>query len=76
MKKAEFLKKLGKHIAKIRKSKGYSQDRLYLEAGFSRGTVSKIENGLVNPQIFTLYKIAKTINVSVSTLISFSEKDL
>ena len=46
--KGTFLKKLGAQVAKTRKSKGYSQDRLYLEAGFSRGTVSKIENGLVD----------------------------
>lgn len=64
----EFLKKLGEHVAKIRKSKGYSQDRLYLEAGFSRGTMSKIENGLVNPQIITLRKIAKTIGVPLKML--------
>ena len=71
MKKSDksFLKKLGTHVARVRKSKGYSQDRLYLEAGFSRGTVSKIENGLVNPQIVTLRKIAKTIGVSLSKLL-------
>jgi len=58
-----YLNRLGKHIAKLRKSKGFSQDRIYLEAGFSRGTISKIENGLVNPQIITLRKIADTIGV-------------
>lgn len=68
-KEARFLKKLGKHIARIRKSKGYSQDRLYLEAGFSRGTASKIENGIVNPQILTLQKIAETIGVPLRTLV-------
>ena len=32
-----FLRELGVHIRKVRRSQGYSQDRLYLEAGFSRG---------------------------------------
>jgi transcriptional regulator with XRE-family HTH domain len=73
---AEFLKKLGKQIAKIRKSKGYSQDRLYLEAGFSRGTSSKIENGLVNPQILTLRKIADTIGVSLSALVEMKGSEV
>lgn len=68
----QFLKQLGSHIARVRKSKGYSQDRLYLEAGFSRGTVSKIENGLVNPQIITLMKIAKTIGIPISVLLDFN----
>ena len=69
----KYLKKLGARIARLRKSKGYSQDRLYLEAGFSRGTVSKIENGIVNPQILTLRKIADTIGVSLKTLVDIEE---
>ena len=66
-----FLKGLGQHIAKVRKSRGYSQDRIYLEGGFSRGTMSKIENGQVSPQIFTLYRIAKIIGVPLKKLIDF-----
>jgi transcriptional regulator with XRE-family HTH domain len=62
--------KLGKHIRRVRKSKGYSQDRLYLEAGFSRGTMSRIENGKVNPTYLTLLKISTTIGVPVKVLVS------
>ncbi len=61
--KSLFLRVLGSHIAKIRKSKGYSQDRLCLEAGFSRGAISKIESGKVEPRISTLALIALTIGV-------------
>lgn len=73
MSKEAFLKKLGAHISKVRKAKGYSQDRLYLEAGFSRGTLSKIENGLVNPQAWTLAVIAKTIGVPLKRLLDFGD---
>lgn len=73
MNKEQFLKKLGLNIARLRKSKGYSQDRLYLEAGFSRGTMSKIENGLVNPQILTLWKIARTIKVPLKKIVEIDE---
>ena len=45
--KRSLLRRLGAQIAKVRARKGYSQDRLYLEAGLARGTMSKIENGLV-----------------------------
>ncbi len=69
MDKKRFLKKLGAHIAKIRKQKGYSQDRLYLEGGFSRGTLSKIENGLTSPEVFTLARIAEVIDVPLKKLI-------
>lgn len=63
---------LGKHIEKVRRSKGYSQDRLYLEAGFSRGTMSRIESGKVNPTYLTLLRIAETIGVPVKKLIDFN----
>lgn len=73
--KARFLKALGKHISRLRQSKGYSQDRLYLEAGFSRGTMSKIENGLVDPKISTLEKIARTIDVPLSKIVDVKTED-
>jgi DNA-binding XRE family transcriptional regulator len=69
-----YLKQLGEHIAQIRKEQDYTQDRLYLEAGFSRGTLSKIERGLVNPQIWTLQIIAKTIGVPLAKLVTISKK--
>ncbi len=51
-----YLKRLGKHIRETRKREGYTQDRIFDEAGFSRGTLSKIENRLVNPTVLTLKK--------------------
>ena len=70
-KKERFLKKLGAHIAKVRKQKGYSQDRLYLEGGFSRGAMSKIENGLTSPEVFTLIRIAEVLGVPPKKLLEF-----
>lgn len=72
MDKAKFLKKLGAHIAKVRKQKGYSQDRVYLEGGFSRGTLSKIENGLTSPEVYTLARIAEVLGVSLKSLLDIS----
>ncbi len=66
--KEEFLERLGKHIAKVRRSKGYSQDRTCLEAGLARGTLSKIENGLVEPKISTFALVAITIGVPLKKL--------
>lgn len=72
--KDEFLRRLGSHIAAVRKEQGYSQDRLYLEAGFSRGTVSKIERGLVSPEVWTLEIVAETIGVPLQRLVAFKRK--
>lgn len=75
-KKAEqlFIKELGAHIAKVRRSRGYSQDRVYLEGGFKgRGTLSKIENGKINPKAYTLCRIARTIGVPLKKLFDFED---
>lgn len=67
-----FAKRLGEHIAKVRRSRGYSQDRVYLEGGFQgRGTLSKIENGKISPKAYTLYRIARTIGVPLKKLFEF-----
>ena len=71
MTKKEYLKRLGTHIRKIRMQKGYSQDRAYLEGGFSRATMSRIEAGKVDPQAYTLFRIAETIGVPVKKLLDF-----
>lgn len=73
-KKEKFLKTLGAHIAKIRKAKAYSQDRVCLEAGLSRGALSKIESGRVEPKISTLALIAITIDVPLSKLTAIDLK--
>jgi transcriptional regulator with XRE-family HTH domain len=72
--KIKFLKDLGARIAKVRKTKGYSQDRVCLEAGLSRGALSKIESGRVEPKISTLALIAITIEVPLSKLTSVDFK--
>jgi transcriptional regulator with XRE-family HTH domain len=66
-----FLKALGEHVGKVRRSKGYSQDRLCLEGSFSRGTLSKIERGLVSPHAYTLAKIANILGVPLRRLVDF-----
>jgi transcriptional regulator with XRE-family HTH domain len=67
----ELLKRLGKHLEKLRASKGYSQDRLQLEAGLARGTLSKVERGLRDARASTLVKIAQTIGVPPKKIFDF-----
>ncbi len=69
--KRRFLIRLGSHIGKIRRSKGYSMDRLALEADLSRATMSRIEKGSVDPQAFTLESIARTLGITFSHLVDF-----
>ncbi|MFN7609730.1 MAG: helix-turn-helix domain-containing protein [bacterium] len=64
----EYLLTFGKRLAKLRAAKGYSQDRVCLEAGFARGTLSKIESGKVDPKLTTLARIAETIGVPLKKI--------
>ena len=41
------LSDLGKNIKYIRKQRGVSQERLAIQAGMSRATLSKLENGYI-----------------------------
>ena len=66
--KRKFLLCLGAHVGKVRRAKGYSMDRLALEADLSRATMSRIEKGAVDPQAFTLESIARTLGVSLGQL--------
>ncbi len=69
--KERFLKKFGEHIKKIRTAQGYSQDRVYLEGELSRATMSRIEHGQVDSQLWTLARVAETIGVPLKKLMDF-----
>ena len=73
--KKDFLVRLGAHIAKLRRAKGYSQDRLCLEAGFARGTLSRIEAGLVDPCASTIARIADTLGLQIKKVFDFPKTE-
>ena len=60
-----------KNLAKIRKQKGWSQEKLAQEASISYNTLIKIErNGIKNPKIETVIKLSKALNISIDSLIN------
>ena len=62
--------KISKNIKKLRQAKGLSQDRLSKLADVSYNSIIKLEtNGITNPTIDTLQKIAKALDVSFDDLI-------
>lgn len=64
----EFLIKLGRKIATVRKAKGYSQFDLGAIIEMEKSNLSAIENGRQNPTSLTLKKIAEALNVKVEEL--------
>ena len=59
----------GRNLRAIRKSKGFSQERLAYDAGIDRSYVGKIERGMVNVTIEKIYVFAELLQCSPKELI-------
>jgi transcriptional regulator with XRE-family HTH domain len=66
--KKEFSKRLGKNLRKIREAKGLSQEQLALEADFYRTYVGHIETGRYSPTVYTIWRLAKALGVTISDI--------
>lgn len=59
----------GRNLRAIRKSKGFSQERLAHEAGIDRSYLGKIERGEVNITIEKIYLLANHLNCRAAELL-------
>jgi transcriptional regulator with XRE-family HTH domain len=66
--KEEVTKKLGNSIRTIRQAKQLSIERLALDSGIEYTHLSRIELGKINTSIYHLYRISKSLNVSLNDL--------
>ena len=71
MDKKEFLIRLGKHVIKLRTSKGWSQSELARNCDKDRQSIERLENGKINPSSFYLYEIANGMEISIKELLDF-----
>lgn len=69
MTKDKLKKKIGERIIALRTQKGWSQADLARACNKDRQAIEKIENGKVNPTLFTLLELANALNLSLSELI-------
>ncbi len=60
--------KLGQNLKKIRIKKDMSQGDIARALEVSRGYISNIENGKLNPTLSTITKIAKALEVPTDKL--------
>ena len=60
---------LGKNLKKVRTGKGMSQGDIAKELGVSRGYLSNIEHGKMNPTLTTIVNLAKALGVTSDALI-------
>ena len=61
-------KQLGYRIRYLRQNKGLSIEALALEAEINRNYLGDLERGMRNPSVVVLNKIAKALDVDLSTL--------
>ncbi|MGN6400968.1 MAG: helix-turn-helix domain-containing protein [Flavisolibacter sp.] len=77
MTEVQLLKKIGQRIKQIREEKGITQDNLGISMSlgkravkeYDKSNVSRLESGKLNPRIFTLYRVAKALDVSLDELL-------
>ncbi len=65
----EILQKLGSRIAKERRKRGITLEKLAYEMGMSKGNLSNIEHGKRDPRYITLRAIALGLGLSISQLL-------
>ncbi|MBQ8459309.1 helix-turn-helix transcriptional regulator [bacterium] len=63
------IKKLGKNLRKLRKSKGLSQEELSLNLDFDGSYIGKVENGKLNITLDKLINIAEYFQIDIIELL-------
>ena len=71
MNKEQLKKKVGQRIVELRSQKGWSQSDLARACNKDRQALEKLENGKVNPTMYSLLEIAKALEVSLKELVDF-----
>lgn len=72
-KETQFLKEFGRRVAKVRKEKGFTQEKLAFAIGVSPAYIGFIEQGRRNPTIANIYKISKVLKISLKDLFTTFE---
>ena len=60
----DMRKLVGRNFGKLRKAKGFTQERFSDASGFTQQYISGLERGRRNPTIVTLYELASALGVS------------
>ena len=71
MTKEQLKKKIGKRIVELRNKKSWNQSDLARACEKDRQAIEKLENGKVNPTLYSLHEIAVALEVKLSDLVMF-----
>jgi len=67
----QYIKTFGDHLRKVRKEKRLSQEELAHKAGLTLSQVGRIERGVINTSISTVYTLAEALEIKPKELFSF-----
>lgn len=66
----EFCAKLfGSRLQELRKERSFTTETLAVHLGTTSATISRWENGLLNPTAYNIFKIAVFFNISAGYII-------
>ncbi len=71
MTKDELKHKIGQRVIELRTQIGWSQSDLARACNKDRQAIEKLENGKVNPTLYSLLEISQAIGVSLDKLVKF-----
>ena len=66
-----ILIEFGNNVRKLRLSKGLTQEQLANELGVEISQISRIERGVVNTSVTTIYAISQTLKIDSSEFFAF-----
>lgn len=67
--KNRILRQFGNKVKKLRKAKGWPQEKLAKKAGLHRTYIGSIERSERNVSLINIEKIAKALNINVKNLL-------
>jgi putative transcriptional regulator len=71
VKKEVLQKKIGQKIIELRTKRGWTQSDLARACNKDRQAIEKLENGKVNPTLFSIMEIAKALEIPLKELVDF-----
>lgn len=71
MTKEQLNEGIGQRIIELRKQKSWSQSDLARAVQKDRQAIEKLENGKVNPTLYSLFEVAESLEISLSKLLDF-----
>ena len=72
IKKQNIQKTFGKHLKKLRQSKGLTQLDLSCRINKDQQSLQRVESGNVNPSLFYLLELAEGLNIKLPELLDFN----